>query len=138
MRATFESEYVAHVFEQSCINYLWRLADRNEIPFVPQRIGPWWTKDQEIDIVALNQNSRDILFGECKWTQRPIGIDVLKALYHKARQVKWHNSDRCEWFILFSRAGYQDALLERASHPNEEGRLDVILVHNGQVMVGGP
>jgi AAA+ ATPase superfamily predicted ATPase len=138
LRATFDSEFTAQVFEQCCANYLWRLADRNEIPLIPLRIGRWWDRDQEIDIVALNQDSKDILFGECKWTQQPVGIDVLKSLYHKARQVKWQREERQEWFILFSRAGFQEALLERASHPNSKGRYDVILIHDGQVVPGRP
>jgi len=138
LRATFDSEFTAEVFEQCCSNYLWRLADRDEIPFIPLRVGRWWGKDQEIDIVALNQDTKDILFGECKWTQQPIGIDVLKSLYHKARQVKWQRGERQEWFILFSRAGFQEALIERASHPNSQGRYDVILVHDGQVVSSHP
>jgi AAA+ ATPase superfamily predicted ATPase len=31
------------------------------------RIGKWWHRDKEIDLVALNEKSREILFIECKW-----------------------------------------------------------------------
>jgi AAA+ ATPase superfamily predicted ATPase len=136
LRRTFESEFVAQVFEECCANYLWRLADLEMLPFLPQRIGRWWARDQEIDLVALNQETEDILFGECKWTQQPIGIDVLKALYHKARQVKWRQDTRREWFVLFSRAGFQETLIGRAMHPGASERYDVILVTDGRV-VGG-
>ena len=138
LRATFDSEFVATVFEQCCANYLWRMADRQEIPFVPQRIGHWWSKNQEIDIVALNQESKDVLFGECKWTQKPIGIDVLKSLYGKVQQVKWHREQRREWYVLFSRAGFQKALIDRASQPNADDLYDVILVQDGKVVSGRP
>ena len=138
LRATFDSQFAAQVFEQCCANYLWQLADRQEIPFIPLRVGRWWDREQEIDIVALNQDTKDILFGECKWTQQPVGIDVLKSLYHKARQVKWQRGERQEWFILFSRAGFQEALLERAGHPNSKGRYDVVLVHDGRVVSAHP
>jgi AAA+ ATPase superfamily predicted ATPase len=138
LRATFDSVFTAQVFEQCCASLLWRLADRNEIPFVPQRIGHWWNKDQEIDIVALNQETKEILFGECKWAQQPIGIDVLKALYAKAQQVRWYPGERQEWFILFSRSGFQPALVERARHPNGTGKYDVILVHEGRVVAPSP
>jgi AAA+ ATPase superfamily predicted ATPase len=138
LRATFDSEFTAQVFEQCCANYLWQLADRQEIPFIPLRVGRWWDREQEIDILALNQDTKDILFGECKWTQQPVGIDVLKSLYHKARQVKWQREERQEWFILFSRAGFQEALLERARHPNSKGRYDVVLVHDGQIVSARP
>ena len=57
LRATFDSEFVAQVYEQCCANCLWRMADRGQAPFVPQRVGRWWSKDQEIDIVALNQET---------------------------------------------------------------------------------
>ena len=141
LRASFDSEYVAQVFEQCCANYLWRLADQGQLPLVPQKVGRWWSKDQEIDIVALSQPGADgepaeILFGECKWTQAPIGLDVLKSLYHKAQQVRWQQENRRETFVLFSRAGFQEALLERASHPGSFERYDVILVQDGQVVAG--
>ena len=65
-----------------------------------------------------------------------IGIDVLKALYHNAQQVKWQREQRQDWFVLFSRAGFQPALVDRASHPNSDGRYDVLLVHDGEVVAG--
>lgn len=134
LRNTFDSQFVAEIFEACCANFLWRLADQGLLPFVPQRAGRWWDGDQEIDIVALDQEKKGILFGECKWAQQPVGIDVLKSLYHKARQVDWNQGERQEWFILFSRAGFQDVLLERARHPGPDGRHDVILVQDGQVL----
>ena len=137
LRATFDSEFAAEVFEQCCANFLWQLTDQVVLPFMPQRIGRWWDKNSEIDIVALNQDSKDILFGECKWAQQPIGIDVLKSLYYKAQQVKWQREGRQDWFVLFSRAGFQQALIDRANHPNSAGRYDVLLVHDGQVVAGG-
>ncbi|MEM2122832.1 MAG: ATP-binding protein, partial [Candidatus Bathyarchaeia archaeon] len=32
------------------------------------QIGKWWHKDEEIDIVALNEQTKNILFVECKWS----------------------------------------------------------------------
>ncbi len=138
LQDTFDSQFVAQVFEECAINYLWRMADQGQLPFVPQRIGRWWDRDHEIDLVAVQDTAPDqpaqILFGECKWTQQPVGIDVLKSLYHQAQQVRWNKENRRESFILFSRAGFQDILIERARQPNALGQHDVILVHNGQVV----
>jgi AAA+ ATPase superfamily predicted ATPase len=39
--------------------------------------GRWWNRDEEIDLVAINEEQREILFGEAKWSARPVGIDVL-------------------------------------------------------------
>ncbi|MFN2131482.1 MAG: ATP-binding protein [Anaerolineae bacterium] len=137
LRATFDSEFTAQAFEECCASYLWRLADQGVLPFIPQRVGRWWGRNEEMDLVALNQETRDIMFGECKWTGQPVGIDVLKALYGKAQQVRWRRGERQEWFILFSREGFQEALIDRARHPNADGRHDVTLVHDGRVIAGG-
>jgi len=34
-------------------------------PFSPEKWGRWWSRNQEIDLVALNTPSKEILFGEC-------------------------------------------------------------------------
>ena len=78
----FISFLSAQVFEQCCTNYMWRMVDGEQLPFVPQRIGRWWGREHEIDIVALSQGGEggraaDLLVAECKWAQQPIGIDVL-------------------------------------------------------------
>ena len=140
LQQTFDSQFVAEVFEECAANYLWRLADQGRLPFVPQRVGRWWHREHEIDLVALNQEGAQsqILLGECKWTHTPVGIDVLKSLYHKAQHVQWNRDTRQEWFILFSRAGFQDILIERARQPNAQGKYDVILVQEGQVIGGAP
>ncbi|OYT62742.1 ATPase, partial [Methanosarcinales archaeon ex4484_138] len=59
------------------------------------RIGKWWHRDIEIDLVALNEKSREILFIECKWkdmsprdAKRELG-----KLEEKSEHVLW-DSDR--------------------------------------------
>ena len=69
-------------------------------------IGRWWYKDEEIDIVALQGDEKKILFGECKWTNKPIGIKIIKELEKKAAKVGWKNKERREYFALFSKAGF--------------------------------
>ena len=93
-----------------------------------------WNRKTEIDLVGLNEETHDIVLGECKWSRSPVGLDVLKDLYSKAQQVPWQRGARREWFILASRAGFQEALVERARRPGIDGRRDVILVHEGQVL----
>ena len=72
---------MAATFEECCADLTWQLADEGALPFVPQRVGHWWRRDEEIDILALNEETREVLFGECKWSQQPVGIDVLHSLY---------------------------------------------------------
>jgi hypothetical protein len=63
-----------------------------------------------------------------------VGLDVLKSLYNKAPQVEWHKGERREWFLIASKAGFQDALIERARRPGADGRHDVLLLHDGHLV----
>jgi len=88
-------------------------------PFEAERFGRWWGRDpsrpkgmnqEEIDVVALNEKSEDILFAECKWTSKPIGVDVYNELMRKSKLVQWHNNDRHEHFALFSKSGFTEEM----------------------------
>ncbi len=64
--------------------------------FFPQfkKVGRWWNRGEEIDVVALND--AEVMFGECKWKEE---IDPLKILFklrgtseavaHEARRRSW-------------------------------------------------
>ena len=133
IRRTFNL-YVSRPFEDCIRDWLWHLHDKGQLPFELQKLGSWWDKRTEIDIVGINNTTRDILFGECKWSKNPLGLDILKNLYNKAHQVPWHHQDRREWFVLASRSGFQDSLIERASRPGIDGRRDVLLIQNGELI----
>jgi len=71
--------------------------------FAFERVGRWWDRDHEIDVVALNTQTKEILFGEAKWSNTPVGIDVLYALKAKAHHMEWYRSGaRKEYYILKS------------------------------------
>jgi AAA+ ATPase superfamily predicted ATPase len=133
IQQTFD-QYVSRSFEDCIRNWTWRLQEQDRLPFTLHKLGSWWNKRTEIDLVGLNETTRDIVFGECKWSQSPIGLDVLKALYNKAHQVPWNRNERREWFVLASRSGFQDSLVERARRPGIDGRRDVLLLHDGRVI----
>lgn len=52
--------------------------------FPVEKIGRWWDREEEIDIVALNEERKEILFGEVKWTKRPVGVNIYEELRRKA------------------------------------------------------
>ena len=85
-------------------------------------IGKWWHKNEEIDIVALNEENKEIYFGEAKWSRKSVGVDILDDLKRKAALVDWNIGKRKEHFILFSRSGFTDALIESSK------REDLLLI----------
>ena len=75
-------------------------------------LGPWWGATRvkgkrvevEIDLVGLNEESREALFGECKWSEGIDAVSVLSSLEDKAASVEWRNGTRKETFAVFARS----------------------------------
>lgn len=126
IRQTFEAQFVATAFEDACADLV--MSQAFPLPFHPLKVGGWWDRDAEIDLVALNEETGEILFGECKWTEQPVGMDVLQHLYAASRRVRWRKDSRREWFVIFSRAGFHGELVARAQRPGDVGYRDVLLV----------
>lgn len=80
-----------------------------QIPFPIKKLGRWWNNNEEIDIVALGD--KDIIFGECKWSNKKVGLSVLFSLKEKSKKVNWNNNSRKEYFILFSKEGFSEDLI---------------------------
>ncbi len=70
------------------------------IGFSPEEVSPWWYKGEEIDIVALNENTKEIAFLECKWSSvgKRDTERIIADLKRKAALVKWRNSRRKEYY----------------------------------------
>jgi AAA+ ATPase superfamily predicted ATPase len=82
--------------------------------FLFDKIGRWWDKNEEIDLVAVNDEEKKILFGEAKWSKKPVGVDIYDNLKRKSLLVDWNKEERTEYFCLFSKSGFTDSLLKRA------------------------
>lgn len=60
-------QYLGYVFEEVAKQFLIELNKRNLLPFKFLKIGKWWHKGEEIDLVALNEREKIALFVEVKW-----------------------------------------------------------------------
>ena len=96
------NRYLGGILEDVAKQFLIR--EKNKI-FNFTRIGKWWHKEQEIDVVAMNELSREILFMECKWQdlkQKEAG-KILAELADKSRYIQWNNDNRIEHFGILGR-----------------------------------
>jgi AAA+ ATPase superfamily predicted ATPase len=100
------NRFVGQAFEDVCRQMLWELLRQKRAPFAFTKVGKWWRREDEIDVVALNDETKEILFAECKWENRKAGPGLVKALMEKAELVDWHNGKRSERFAVFSRSGF--------------------------------
>jgi len=81
-----------------------RKQQKNIFPF--SRVGRWWEGNEEIDLIAINENTNQILFGEAKWSNKQVGTNIYEDLKAKTQKVRWGNRDRKEYFALFSKSGF--------------------------------
>jgi AAA+ ATPase superfamily predicted ATPase len=91
------SSFTSATFEKICREFLSESGTFN-------KVGRWWHKDREIDIVALNEQAKEILFAECKWQDRVDARKILADLKEKAGYVQWNNGKRKEHYVIFAKS----------------------------------
>ncbi len=96
--------FSAPVFERVCAESVWRLP----LPFDILKIGRFWSKDIEIDVVALGE--KEVLLGECKYQRSKVSLKVFHELQGKAKNFP--QEGRKVYYAIFSRSGFKKDLLQ--------------------------
>ena len=96
-------------FEELSRLWTFKQGKRGLLSFDPEQIGSHWSHRVQVDVVAVNWQSRDILLGECKWGQKKVGQAVVEDLIarKKERVERDLASTGKPWrfhFILFAQA----------------------------------
>lgn len=116
IKNNFIDNHAAYVFEDICRQSIWQLLSEG-ISF--NRAGRWWgSKDVEIDVVAYDSLGANIVFGECKYSKNEKGLSVLESLQEKAKSVNWKKDNRNEYYVIYSKSGFTDELIEYANEHN--------------------
>jgi hypothetical protein len=110
--------FAATAFEEAAREFVAAGARTGRWSFLPERIGSWWSREAELDVLAINQAEHIALVGECKWSVNSVGTNILDELKHKAETMATESGIEQIQYALFSRKGFTDALKERAAHEN--------------------
>ena len=111
IKETFNS-YLGIIFENVLLEIL--RVKKDLLPFKPTKIGRWWNKESEIDIIAIDEKHDKILFGEVKYTQKKVGNDLYMDTMEKSQKVKWRNNTRKEYYMLVSKGGFENNLQDKS------------------------
>jgi uncharacterized protein len=111
---TFAGYVARNGFEEICRREIAIRGDGGSLPFQPQYVGRIWNRHAEIDVAAIDDKSRSVLLGECKWTERPIGEELLNELINKAALLPSISSFK-KHFALFSKSGFTSSLIRKAA-----------------------
>ncbi len=96
------SRYYGKRFEELILNEIFHYF------FDYPSVGRWWYKEDEIDIVALNEKRSKILFGECKWSENIDGELLYYQIKEKKKSVRWKKNDRKEEYVIFAKSFESD------------------------------
>lgn len=111
--SSMNDSHIPFVFEDVSRELL--AGRRSLLPFEFSKIGNWWgayrdkgtneRKTAEIDVVALNEESGEVLFCECKWRDLKLADarKILSELKEKAKSVQWRNEGRKEYFGVMAK-----------------------------------
>ena len=122
IRTSLVKNHIAFVYEDICKERMWDLNGEGTWPFNFTKIGRYWDSKDEIDIVALDPEGKNLILGECKYWAEPVGVSVLRDLEAKTTSVAWERDNRKVWYVLFSASGFTDELKALA-----EARDDLLL-----------
>jgi uncharacterized protein len=119
----FIEDHVSFVFESICRDMVRNMGDA--IGFDPVRVGSFWTKEIEIDVMAINSSKKKAFVAECKYRKNAaVSYHVLNELKKKCAGIKALN-DYDITYGLFSVSGFDDRILQDKT---------VVLVNNGIII----
>ncbi len=105
--------FIGVAFEDISKEFLIKKNSAVSLPFRFEKIGRWWgsftdeesKKAVEIDLVALNETSKEILFIECKWQELKLNEAqrILETVKKKSKFVAWEVKDRVEYFGIIGK-----------------------------------
>lgn len=103
----FEQQYVPHVFETICMQYLIRKNKKGEIKPVFEKIGKYYYDNPkehtngEFDVVT--QDEKGYVFYEAKFRKNPINSSIIE---NEIKQVK-STGLNCYKYVFISKSGFQ-------------------------------
>ena len=115
IRKSLVRNHIAFVYEDVCRERMWEMNAQSAWPFYFSKLGRYWDSKEEIDIAAIDPDGKNLILGECKYWQEPVGVSVLRELEAKAKTVSWEKEKRKTWFVLFSVNGFTEELRAEAA-----------------------
>ena len=105
------NDFMGHIFEEICKQYLYLPDIYSRLPFTIGDVGRWWgnnprmKRQEEIDLMSVLD--KQALFGECKWKDEKVGFNVLETLQERGELFAYQD----KYYYIFSKSGFDNALI---------------------------
>ncbi len=98
-------------FEELARQWVQIQSKQGKLSFTPERIGSHWDKSVQVDVVAINWHTHQILLGECKWGRQAVGKGVIDELVESKtpKVLKSLPKNGAGWqveYAFFARVGF--------------------------------
>ena len=110
------SSYVAKTYEDLAITYTLQ-------NYELLKCGRWWSKDEEIDVVGVGEDH--LVIGECKYSNKKVGIDILLSLKGKVKKID--SKLPVKRYLLFSKSGFTKDLQELSKQDERVALIEKLL-----------
>lgn len=117
-------QFISYKFEDVCMQFVRKQNIEETLPFRFEKLGRFWEKNIEIDIMAISKDKKSILLGECKYTQAPFDIHDYNTLVHKFTPI---NEETHLYYYLFSKSGFTKEISALESNTVHLFDLDTIV-----------
>lgn len=83
--------YLGHAFEEVATELLTEMKTNHKLPFTFTSMGKWWFKNNEIDLIAIDEEKQAATFIETKWSNldKQDCLRILQNLKTKAQYFQW-------------------------------------------------
>lgn len=98
-------QFIGQAFDKICVEILQYLAAGEKSTLNYDKAGRWWGVNEETDLIAMKGDT-PVFAAECKWSRKPIGIDILIGLRRKLFLLVAENQKGGVRLGLFSRSGF--------------------------------
>jgi len=107
--------YLGHVFEQVATELLTEMKTNHKLPFTFTSMGKWWFKNNEIDLIALDEEKQTATFIETKWSNlnKQDCQRILQNLKAKAQHFKWPRKNE-NYAIIAKKINEKEELKKQA------------------------
>ncbi len=99
-----EHYFISPIFEEICRDHVRRTMDYS-------KVGSWWYREDEVDILGLDPKRKEMMIGECKWSEKPVGKDLYSDMLEKEEKIRWKNKDTKVKYAIYSKSGFDDELM---------------------------
>jgi AAA+ ATPase superfamily predicted ATPase len=112
--------------------HVWRLTATGSLSIIPDHVGTWWDREEELDVVAVRHETREAWLAECMWSSSLVHPRELDELTRKAAHFQTRTGYVPRGLGLFSRGPFHPDLRARG------GTADLLLVGPADLVRAAP